>query len=177
MRTFLVAILFALVAFPAFAEKVPAAVQLAELMHVRAMVDAVVKQCNKPEGSSSEAKTSFTSNPGSFGGISPQSAYWPEVEAIFVEFRSGTCSYLNVDGFLAYYAGILADKNTEEDLQTALRFYSSPAGKRFQESIVFASVAFQEYAGESIKKSTIEANEKYRMAMRDLIRKYKKEPR
>jgi hypothetical protein len=141
------------------------------------MVDAVVKQCNEPDGSSTEAKTLFTSNPGSFGGISPQSVYWPEVESIYVEYRSGTCTYLNVDSFLAYYAGVLSNKNTEEDLRAALRFYSSPAGKRFQESIVFASVAFQEYASESIKKSVKEANEKYQMAMRDLIRKYKKEPR
>jgi hypothetical protein len=183
MRTRLVAITIAVViaAVPAHAEKTPATLQLgaqlSELMRVRTMVDAILKQCNDPEGSSADAKSSFTSSPGSFGGISPQSAYWPEVEAIYTDYRSGMCTYLTVDGFLAYYAGVLAEKNSEEDLRAALRFYSSSAGKRFRESVVFASVAFQDYASESMKRSTTEATEKYQTAMRSIIRRYKKDPR
>jgi hypothetical protein len=180
-RTLLVALGFALAALPAVAEKTPATLQLSaqltELMRVRAMVDAMLKQCSDPEGSSFDAKTAFTSSPGSFGGVSPQSAYWPEVEAIYSAYRVDTCAYLTADGFMTYYAGVLAEKNTEEDLRTALRFYSSPGGKRFQDSVVVASVAFQDYANDSMKKAATDANEKYQAAMRVLIRKYKREPR
>lgn len=180
-RTLLFALGFLLVTLPAAAEKTPATVelsaQLTELMRVRAMVDATLKQCSDPEGSSSDARNAFTSSPGSFGGVSPQSAYWPEVEAIYADYRASACAYLTVDGFMTYYAGILAEKNTEEDLRAALRFYSSSAGKRFQDSIVAASVAFQEYANGSMKKTAADATEKYQAAVRALIRKYKKEPR
>ena len=181
MRNLLVSIAISIAAVPAFAEKTPATLQLSaqlsELMRVRTMVDAVLKQCNDPESSSADARSSFTSSPGSFGGISPQSAYWPEVEAIYTDYRNGMCTYLTVDGFLAYYAGVLAERNSEEDLRAALLFYSSSAGKRFQDSVVMASVAFQDYASDSMKRSTTEATEKYQGAMRAIIRKYKKEPR
>ena len=181
MRALLLSVAFSLAALPAFAEKTPATLQLSaqltELMRVRAMVDAVLKQCNDPDGSSADAKTSFTSSPGNFGGISPQSAYWPEIEAIYADYRNGMCTYLTVEGFLAYYAGVLSERNTEEDLRAALQFYSSTAGRRFQDSIVVASVAFQEYAGDAMKKSAAEANEKYQVAIRAVIRRYKKEPR
>jgi hypothetical protein len=180
-RTLLIALGFVLLTLPAAAEKTAATLelstQLTKLMQMRTMVDAMLKQCSDPQGSSFDANTAFTSSPGSFGGVSPQSAYWPEVEAIYADYRAGACAYLTADGFMAYYAGILAEKNTEEDLRAALRFYSSSAGKRFQDSMVAASVAFQEYANDSVKRATTDANEKYQAAMRSLIRKYKREPR
>lgn len=181
MRTLLISALLAIAALPAAAEKTPATLalsaQLTESMGVRTMVDAMLKQCSDPEGSSFDAKTAFTTSPGSFGGLSPQSAYWSEVEAVYADYRAGTCAFLTVEGFMTYYAGVLADKNTEEDLQAALRFYASPAGKRFQDSVVIASVAFQDFASDSVKKATTDASERYQAAMRVLIRKYKREPR
>lgn len=182
MRTYtlLFALGFALAALPAAAEKTPATLelstQLTELLRVRAMVDAMLKQCSDPEGSSFDARTAFASSPGSFGGVSPQSTYWPEVEAIYADYRIGTCAFLTVDNFMTYYAGVLAENNTEEDLRIVLRFYSSSVGKRFQDSQVVASVAFQEYANDSMKKATTQASEKYMVAMRAIIRKYKKDP-
>lgn len=181
MRTIFAAIILTFAALPVFAEKTPVTLelgaQLADVMRMRDMVDAVIKQCSDPQGSSFDAQAAFTSSPGSFGGISPQSSYWQEVEAIYAEYRRGACAYLTADGFLAYYAGVLAEKNSEEDLRIALQFYSSPAGKRFRDSLVFASVAFQDYTGESIRQATASAAENYQSSMRAVIRKYKKDPR
>lgn len=183
MRTFVFLIAFGLTfsALPVAAEKTPATLklsaQVAELMQMRVAVENVLKQCSNPAGSSFDAKTAFNSSPGSFGGVSPQSSYWPEVEAIYADYAKGVCAYLTADGFMAYYVGVLAEKNTEQDLRLAAEFYSSPAGKRFQQSVLIANVDFQAYANDSMKKASKEATEKFHVAMRGLMRKYKSEQR
>lgn len=151
--------------------------RLVELMQVRTMFDAYLQQCSKPEGSPFDPKIEFRADPGSFGGISPQSSYWPEVEAIYGRFRSTACAYVTADKFAAYYAQQLAQRSSEEDLRAALAYLSSPAGRRMQDAQVQVNESFQRFAQELLLQAYGVAREQFQADLRVLLRKYQKEPR
>ena len=151
--------------------------KLVELMQIRPMFDAYLKQCNEPEGSPFDPKIEFKASPGSFGGVSPQSAYWPEVEAIYSRFRATACAYATADKFAAHYSQELAQRSSEADLQAAIAYFSSPAGKRMQDVAVQVNESFQKFAQELMLQAYGTAREEYEADIRLLLRKYKREPR
>jgi hypothetical protein len=151
--------------------------ELSELMQVRTMFEASIKHCKEPEGSSFDPKTEFSANPGSFGGVSPQSAYWPEVEAIYTRLLATSCAYATTDKFAAYYSQQIAQRSTEEDLQAAIAYLSSPAGRRLQSASVQVNESYQKFAQQLMAQSYGSAREQYQIDIRALLRKYQKEPR
>lgn len=151
--------------------------KLVELMQVRTMFDAYLKQCNEPEGSPFDPRIEFKANPGSFGGVSPQSAYWPEVEAIYGRFRATACAYATTDKFATHYAQQLAQRSSEEDLQAAIAYFSSPAGRRMQAAAVQVNESFQKFAQELMLQAYSVAREQFQTDIRVLLRNYQKDPR
>jgi len=151
--------------------------QLVDLMHVRTMFNAYLRQCNEPEGSPFDPKIEFKANPGSFGGVSPQSAYWPEVESIYGRFRASACAYATADKFAAHYSQQLALRSSEQDLRAAIAYFSSPAGRRMQEVAVTVNESFQKFASELMLQAYGVAREQFQADIQALLRKYQKEPR
>lgn len=151
--------------------------KLVDLMQIRTIFDAYLKQCNETEGSPFDPTIEFKANPSSFGGVSPQSAYWPEVEAIYGRFRATSCAYATTDKFAAHYAQQLAQRSSEEDLQAAIIYFSSPAGQRMQAVAVQVNESFQKFAQELMLEANGVAREQYQADIRVLLRKYQKAPR
>ncbi|MGZ5834300.1 MAG: hypothetical protein ACXWKJ_21180 [Telluria sp.] len=116
----------------------------------------------------------FQASPAIFGGISPQSAYWPEVVAIYTTYRRQTCSvHPGADEF----AEDLARRMPLDQLRSSLVFAESPTGKAFFQTL-FGSL--KESADTSLAKQAEvqrEAEQVYREALRPLIAKYHAEPR
>ena len=157
--------------------KLALAEQVAALLQYDKMFDAYLKQCTQPEGSNFDPKIEFRASPGSFGGISPQSTYWPEIEKIYDHFRTAACNYATPERFSKYFIEQLAERNTEEDLRTGIAFYSSPAGKNLQASMLAANSDFQAFASRLMVDAYEVGRDRYQREVRELVRKYKADPK
>ena len=174
-------LLVLLVALQAYAqptpEKLVLAQQLVQLLKVSDSFAAYLKECANSEGSSFDPKTEFRSNPGTFGGVSPQSAYWSEVEAIYARFQTTACAYATPEKFARFYVEQFADRMTEEDMRASIAFNSSPAGLRLQSAVLATNNEFQPFANKLMLKAFELARVQFQQEMRAVLSKYKKEPR
>src|SRR5688572_15759337 len=62
--------------------------QLVELLEFKQMFANYLKSCVAPDSKHFDPKAVFASDPGHFGGISPQSSYWPDVVDIYRRFQA-----------------------------------------------------------------------------------------
>ena len=156
--------------------KLELATELMKLLRVEDSFSAYLRECSKPEGSPFDPKTEFQSNPGSFGGISPQSAYWPEVEGIYARFRATSCAYATPEKFSRFYVQHFAESVSEEDLLVSIAFQSSPTGRRLQEAVVGANAGFQAFATQLMYEAYESARAQFQTDIRVLQRKYRANP-
>ena len=150
--------------------------QLAELNGTKEVFVAYLKECKAPH-IAYDPQHVFNNNPAHFGGISPQSAYWPEVVAVFSEYQQRMCNYLTPEDFALYFAEHYRKNLSVEELKAAVTFFSSTAGKKFSLANQNTNSDFQKFASkrmQDIYKSTFpEINEK----VLEIIQKYKKMPK
>ena len=156
--------------------KLELATELMKLLRVEESFAAYLRECSKPEGSPFDPKTEFQSNPGSFGGISPQSAYWPEVEGIYARFQATSCAYAAPDKFSRFYIQHFAEHVSEQDLLASIAFQSSPTGRRLQDAVVGANAGFQVFATQLMYEAYESARAQFQTEVRALQRKYKAKP-
>lgn len=150
--------------------------QLAGLIGTKKMFVAYLKECSTAH-IAYDPQHVFNNNPGHFGGISPQSAYWPEVVAVFSEYQQRMCNYLTPEDFALYFAEHYRQTLSVEELKAAVTFFSSTPGKKFSLANQSTNSDFQKFASkkmQDIYKSTFpEINEK----VLEIIQKYKKMPK
>ena len=158
-------------------EKVALAEQLVQLLKVSDSFAAYLKECANPEGSSFDPKTEFRSNPGSFGGVSPQSAYWTEVEAIYARFQMTACAYATPEKFARFYVEQFAERMSEEDMRASIAFNASPPGRRLQSAVLATNSEFQPFATKLMLKAYEAARDQFQQELRAALRQYKREPR
>jgi hypothetical protein len=158
-------------------EKLQDARHLVEIMDYKATFDAYLSQCNKSEGTYFDPITVFKSDPGAFKGISPQSAYWPEVEAAYRRYQNRVCEYFSADAFAEFFAQELASRISMDDLRTAIAFQSSAAGQRLQRASVAVNAAFQTQAQMSLRAVTAEAYKAIQSELVTIIEKYNELPK
>jgi hypothetical protein len=133
----LLAVLLILCCAPVLAddasERVALAERLTELLEIKPLYSALGKDCiPQPSTFSNAMLKAYGENPGFFGGISPRSAYWPEVEAIYREYMVQGCAVANAEKFSVVYVSAYARSMALPDLRAAVAFYSSPAGQAMQ---------------------------------------------
>lgn len=157
--------------------KAELAAHLTKLLRFEGMFETYLKACTRPEGSPFDPKPEFESNPGGFGGISPQSAYWPEIEAIYTRFRNKTCAYATPEKFAAFFSERFAERLSAEDLHAAIAFHSSPVGRRIADATYGADQEFQSFANALMLESYEVARGDFQRDIRALLRKYKAEPK
>ena len=158
-------------------ERLNAAKQLAQLLQLDRLFQAYLSACESPENTPFDPRLAFKSDPGGFGGISPQSAYWPEVEKIYATYRATACAYATSEKYSQYFVEQYARRLSLEDLKAAIAFYSSPVGKRLQEAVVSADHEFQHYANKLLLEAYDIANTQYQRDIKDLQRRYRANPR
>ncbi len=152
--------------------------ELADVLQSATMFEAYLKYCRAPmEEGPFDPKFAFRSDPSGFGGVSPQSAYWPEVEAAFQAYQQESCSYLTADRFRDYVARSYADRISTDDLVAAIAFYSSPLGKRLLSATLAINEAFQGYAQEQMALALKSAYPKVGAKLREIARSYQAAPR
>src|SRR5207253_1403118 len=100
------------------------------------------------------AESMFQASPSFFGGISPGSKSWPSVVEAFQEFYNESCSYLDRASFLDTTARAYSSLLSKHDLSEAIKFYSSPIGKKLANSQVAAGSAFQKEAATRLAETS-----------------------
>lgn len=119
----------------------------------------------------------FRANPDYFGGISPRSSYWAEIEQLYRNYQKQVCSYITPADFREFYANHFVSALSTEELRSAILFYSSVGGKKLRTANLSANEAFQKHAQLKLsvlyKKSALEA----RADVAKIIQRYKKNPK
>jgi len=157
-------------------ERLKLSSQLVELMNIRAMSDSALQACKDPKNRVVTASSDYKANPNSFGGISPKSAYWPEVEAAYDRYEAITCASVNSEEFVAFWVRKLAEQS-EADLRAAVGYWASPAGKRMQAAVLIAGEALQQFSIEKSRMPTEAARLRFSAELSQLRRKYEAHPR
>jgi hypothetical protein len=159
------------------ARQLELASKLVDILQMRTAFNAYLKQCTNPEGSSLDPHMAYSASPNSFGGITPKSAYWPEVEQLYRRYQQQACGYITVEEFEKFYTAQYAAETSEEDLKAAISFYSSAAGKRYVASTIKANEEFQRYAGKQMVLAASKAYGPVNEGLQSLILKYQKNPK
>ena len=153
------------------------AVELVTLIDYRAMFGDAIKACGSESSYKADALALFQADPRSFGGVSPQSAYWPDAEAIFARYRSKMCEYLSPHEFAMFMADQYAKLLSVEELQTAIAFMSTPSGRAYQRASVDASNHLQSFAQRKMQVLQLRAYEQVSRDLEELGKKYREGPK
>jgi hypothetical protein len=73
-------------------------------------------------------------NPRKFGGVIPESRYWPKIVEAYEQYYRELCARPTVDEFVTAMATVYARDMSIDDLRAAIQFYSTPSGQRLTES-------------------------------------------
>lgn len=158
-------------------EKIALAQELVSLLRLEQSVAAYLEQCKKPEGSPFDPLVAFRSEPGSFGGISPQSSYWPDVKAAYSKFQATACAYATPEKLVRHYVERLASDVSEEDLRAVIAFNRAGPGVRVQDAILAANGTFQPYATKMMYEAYEVAMKDFQKDIRELVRRYRRDPK
>lgn len=157
--------------------KLALAEQLTKLLHFDSLFKAYLADCARPEGPRDAATATYQATPEIFGGISPKSAYWPEVEAIYSRYHRKTCEYFSAEKFTNYFVEQFAERAGEDDLRASVAFYSTPAGKRIQSITLEVNIAFNDYVAQLGRKSGADAQAEFQREIRALEKRYQEAPK
>ena len=149
--------------------------QLLELIGYKDSWAESARQC--ASSVPSKARKAFTANPGSFGGLSPQSAYWPEVELIYAKYERTRCDAIGSQDFYRDFAESFAQSLSDVDLSAAIAFYSSDTGKRIQRATIEASGTAMTGINKKLALIVDEANAVFRKEFRAIAAKYREDPK
>ena len=153
------------------------ATKLVTLFDYRTMLGDAVKVCGSESSYKADAIALFRSDPSSFGGVSPQSAYWPEAEAIFQRYRETMCHYMEPQDFAQFMAQQYAERLSADDLKAAIAFLSTPAGQHYQQASVQGSKELQPFAQKKMQELQEQAYKAIHDDLKQLAEKYRKSPK
>ncbi|WP_390343091.1 DUF2059 domain-containing protein [Variovorax boronicumulans] len=157
--------------------KLALATELTTLMQIRRIAEDYLSHCSKPEGSYLDPQRIFSAEPGFFGGVSPQSAYWPEVVALYARYQAQACHSVSADKYAAFFAEQYAAKLSEEELEASLAFFASTAGRRYNAVSAETNVALQAYLTKEMARVVGDAFKDVQRDLRGILLKYKNDPR
>jgi hypothetical protein len=83
------------------------------------------------EAISAELAAAYRARPGDFHGISPQSAYWPDVKRAWHAYHGDRCAGPGGDSPAAILARSYAENMSTAELREVIAFQDSPSGRAF----------------------------------------------
>lgn len=120
----------------------------------------------------------YRANPRAFQGISPRSAYWPDVERIWRDYYVERCAAQSEESPAEVIARMYAANLSTEELSEILAFQESPTGRAY---IAAARLARQDLesapAAPATQRDADQASDRFRQAMLRLKARYDRAPR
>jgi hypothetical protein len=149
--------------------------RLVDLTHFDDQFKQLDKACHEDPGAA--AKKAYMRTPSQFGGISPQSAYWPEVEVVFEKFYVSACGAVTPSAATEVFVQTYTETLSLGDLQLIVDFYSSPAGHKLTAAQPLMAAAMAKQMQALQKPMTSQATAQYTEAITALTAKYRADPR
>ena len=168
--------IFASVSIAVTEERTQLKMRFAEAWKSDALVQVIAKTCGK-NSPNFDPKAAYRTDPQSFGGVSPESNYWPEVESAYSKFQSRICAHMSAKDLLGLYAELMTAAMSDDELRQSIAFFSSPAGKRIVAASANAEKELMLRAGDKLQKLAAELWSETRLEVVAIAEKYKKNPR
>lgn len=150
--------------------------QLAAAQGTGEIFTRIIEQCLK-QNAANDPKAVFQRNAFSFGGISPQSAYWPEIEKIFQNHQQRTCNHTTAAEFERFVGQYYADNLSVEELKSVIAFFDTGAGKHFSAASQGLNMALQKFEYDRRQKVEKEALANASDRIREIVIRYQKDPK
>ena len=131
----------------------------------------------EPETVRKDIAAAYRASPGDFHGISPQSAYWPEVEQAWHAYYADRCAAQGDESPAAIVARRYAANLSTDELRDVLAFQESPSGRAFIEATRLARQDLESPPETPTRPGTDEASTAFRQAMLRLKAKYERAPK
>ena len=163
-----VAVLLVLFSVGASSEP-PLAKRLVSSMLFKEQLESGRDECQKKAGSLDVAAIQAR-NPALFLDIVPSSSIWPQVEAAYIQYAKRICLPVSTGPYSERAENIFSGRLSNAELQAAIDFLESPAGKKF--TLASAEVAKQVNEAMSIEAEN--AQEDAWKAYEDQILKLRK---
>lgn len=158
-------------------ERAVLAHRLVEAMGIEARFAEQVDGCiPSKEIMATRIAAAYRERPGDFYGISPQSAYWPEVEQAWHAYYAANCAAAGKPSeeiFVRTYAA----RMSLAELRDAITFYGSPAGSAQLAANRQACLEISAAYRSADSGETGKAAHAFRVAMRELKMKYVANPK
>ena len=150
--------------------------QLTKLLRVEEAFKGYVEGCSSATMAADAAAVSYREHPETFGGMSPDSVYWPEVEKIYLRYQTAVCSDVTVESITTFSSKQYAAQMSESDLRAAIKFYSTPVGQLIVQSELRINSALQDQARETMRAARVNAEDQYQRDISVLIKKFQHDP-
>jgi Uncharacterized protein conserved in bacteria (DUF2059) len=150
--------------------------QFAEAWASDALVQVVAKQCRTTNSGIFDPKSAYKKEPESFGGVSPDSKLWPEVEVAYAKFQTRMCSQMTPTDLLMLYADIMTSELSDDELRGAVAFFTSSAGKQIVKASARANEEFMRRYGENFQKLATEMWSQTRSELMAIAERHKSNP-
>ncbi|WP_158568040.1 DUF2059 domain-containing protein [Duganella sp. BJB476] len=108
--------------------------QLGKLLDYQSVPTSFKDQCELSQAAALDPKSIFKVQPDAFGGITPESKYWPRVVAAYKKYQVEICRQSNIDGVNDIVAKEMANSLSQKELRAAIAFFSSPEGQAFKKA-------------------------------------------
>lgn len=152
--------------------------RLADLLEVRSQYGKASVACRQSDAEVDSALFNlYARRTAEFGGISPNSAYWPEARAIYRRFVDGTCEVTTGERVEFLVVKAYAATMSIAQLRAAVAFYASPAGRAMQAGNRSIFHGMTDLAERVSMEERDAAALIYQQSMRVLKNKYKADPR
>jgi hypothetical protein len=130
-----------------------------------------------PETMAKNMATAYRKNPEKFHGISPQSAYWPEVEQVWRDYYVGRCAGRTDELPAEVVAKSYAASMSLAELRDAVAFHTSESGRAFHAAGRQVARDLEASLNRRTDGETDKASIAFQLAMRKLKVKYEIDPK
>ena len=157
--------------------EVNAAKRLFDLMGVDVMYADVDAACRKNMNRTLDARASYVVDPNAFGGMTPSSANWRELEQVFEDYGRDACGVSDIDAIKQIYVQLLSTRLSLAELESTIASQLTPAGQKTRLAMIDGARLLMTYQLAQQQKNVAKANERIEIRMRALADKYKEAPR
>lgn len=151
--------------------------RLVELLQVEETYRDAATACRDVIDIAGETRKSWEANRERFGVLSPESAYWPEVEALYGRYREEVCNANRVQVAKEIYVQVFARRLSQAELERALAELETPEGKAMQAASREAARLLGRYQPTEQQQAIAAAAQRFREHMADLRARIAAQPR
>ena len=140
------------------------------------MYQRFFEECSSKATAVDMAAVAYREHPEAFGGLSPASNYWREVEAIYSRYHVAICGNVSAGSLAQLFSSRYATQMSINDLRAAIAFYSSPVGQHLSKLDFQANGDVQDKLEALQHVSRTAAEDQYQRDITALIKKFQSDP-